>query len=86
VNESGVPGFLVTGFFILLAPAATPAEIIARLNTESARALESAALKERLAALGLEPVGSSSADCGKFIQAEITKWTPIVNAAGAKPD
>lgn len=86
VNESGVPGFVVTGFFILLAPAGIPAEIVARLNTESARALESAAMKERLSALGLEPVGSSSADCGKFIQAEISKWAPIVKAAGAKPD
>jgi tripartite-type tricarboxylate transporter receptor subunit TctC len=85
VNESGVPGFLVTGFFIVLAPAGTPAEIVARLNAESIKALESAAVKERLAALGLETVGSSPADCGKFIQTEITKWTPIVKAAGAKP-
>ncbi|MGZ5092329.1 MAG: Bug family tripartite tricarboxylate transporter substrate binding protein [Burkholderiales bacterium] len=86
VSESGVPGFLVTGFFILLAPAGTPAEIVARLNAESVKALESAAVKERLAALGLETVGSSPADCAKFIQTEITKWTPIVKAAGAKPD
>ncbi|MDB5926576.1 MAG: hypothetical protein JWN13_5512 [Betaproteobacteria bacterium] len=86
VNESGVPGFLVTGFFILLTPAGTPTEIIARLNSESVKALESAAVKERLAALGLEAVGSSSADCANFIQTEITKWTPIVKEAGAKPD
>jgi tripartite-type tricarboxylate transporter receptor subunit TctC len=43
-------------------------------------------MKERLATMGLEPVGSSSADCGKFIQAEISKWAPIVKASGAKPD
>lgn len=86
LSESGVPGFVVTGFFILLAPASTSAEIVARLNSESAKALESAAMRERLSALGLEPVGSSSADCGKFIQAEISKWAPIVKAAGAKAD
>jgi tripartite-type tricarboxylate transporter receptor subunit TctC len=86
VSESGVPGFLVTGFFIVLAPAGTPAEIVARLNSESVKALESAAVKERLAALGLEPVGSSPSDCARFIQTEIAKWTPIVKAAGAKPD
>jgi tripartite-type tricarboxylate transporter receptor subunit TctC len=86
LNESGVPGFVVTGFFILLAPAGTPAEVMAKLNAESAKALESQPFKERLAGLGLEGVGSSSADCGKFIQAEIAKWAPIVKAAGAKAD
>lgn len=86
LNESGVPGFVVTGFFILLVPAGTPAEVMAKLNAESAKALESQAVKERLAGLGLEGVGNSSADCGTFIQAEIAKWAPIVKAAGAKPD
>ena len=86
LNESGVPGFVVTGFFIMLAPAGTSADIVSKLNSESGRALDSAPMKERLATLGLEGVGGSSADCGKFIQAEITKWAPIVKAAGAKPD
>ncbi len=86
LNESGVLGFDVTGFFILLAPAGTSAEVITKLNAESAKALESQPVKERLAALGLEGAGSSSADCGKFIQAEIAKWAPIVKAAGAKAD
>ena len=86
VSESGVPGFVVIGFFILLAPSGTPAEIVARLNTESAKALESAVMKERLAGLGLEPVGKSSAECNAFIKSEIAKWAPIVKAAGAKVD
>ena len=86
VSESGVPGFIVTGFFIMLAPAGTPAEIVARLNAESSKALESAAMKERLSSLGLEPVGKSSAECANFIKSEIAKWAPIVKAAGAKPD
>ena len=86
VSESGVPGFVVIGFFILLAPANTPADIIARLNTESSKALESAVMKERLAGLGLDPVGKSSAECNTFIKSEIAKWAPIVKAAGAKVD
>jgi len=86
VSESGVPGFVVVGFFVLLAPAATPADIVARLNTESSKALESAVMKERLASLGLEPIGKSSAECNTFIKSEIAKWAPIVKAAGAKPD
>lgn len=86
VSESGVPGFVVVGFYVTFAPAATPPEIVARLSSDAAKALQSAAVKERLASLGLEPIGSSSAECNKFIQSEITKWAPIVKAAGAKPD
>ena len=86
LNESGIPGFVVTGFYMVLAPAGVPAEILAKLNSETVKAVRSAAMKERLATMGLEPVGSSSADCGKFIQAEISKWAPIVKASGAKPD
>lgn len=86
LDESGVPGFIVTGFFMLLAPAGTSPEVIAKLNAESAKALESAPVKERLASLGLEGVGSASADCGRFIQSEIARWAPIVKAAGARVD
>ena len=86
LNESGIPGFVVTGFYVVLAPAGVPGEIMARLNSESVKAVESAAMKERLATLGLEGVGSSSADCNKFIQAEISKWAPIVKASGARAD
>ena len=86
VSESGVPGFVVLGFYILLAPAGTPSEVLARLNSESAKALESSVMKERLSSLGLEPVGKSSSECNNFVQAEIAKWAPIVKAAGAKPD
>jgi tripartite-type tricarboxylate transporter receptor subunit TctC len=86
LNESGVPGYIVTGFFLLMAPAATPADIITRLNAETAKALESSAMKERLATLGLEAGGGSSADCGRFIQADIARWAPVVKAGGATPD
>jgi tripartite-type tricarboxylate transporter receptor subunit TctC len=86
VSESGVPGFIVTGFFILLAPAGTPPDVIALLNAASVKALQTGGTKERLATLGLDPVGHTSADCGKFIQAEIAKWAPVVRAAGMHTD
>ena len=86
VVESGVPGFVVVGFYVLLAPGATPPDVIAKLNAEAGKALQSAVMKERLAGLGLEGVGSTPADCNRFVQAEIAKWAPIVKAAGAKPD
>ena len=86
LNESAVPGFIVTGFVILLAPAGTPPNIIATLNAEAVKAIQSAALKERLAALGLEPVGSSVQESTAFITAEIAKWAPIVKAGGMQVD
>ena len=86
LTESAVPGFVVTGFHLLLAPGATPAEIVTRLNGEVAKALESTMVKERLSALGLEPVGGSPADCAKLIQSDIARWIPIIKAGGATPN
>lgn len=86
ITESAVPGFVVTGFFIMLAPAGTPREIVGKVNAEAARALQSADLKGRLAALGLEPVGSTPEAAAAFIKAEIAKWAPVVKAAGMKAD
>jgi tripartite-type tricarboxylate transporter receptor subunit TctC len=86
VAESGVPGFVVTGFFLLLAPGNTPKEIVGRLNTEAVKALQTPSMKETLATLGLDPVGSSPEATGAFIKAEIGKWTPIIRAAGAQTD
>jgi tripartite-type tricarboxylate transporter receptor subunit TctC len=86
LNESGVPGYVVTGFFLLMAPSATPPDIVTRLNAETLKALESVSVKERLSSLGLEPGGGSSADCGRFIQADIARWAPVVKAGGATVD
>ena len=86
VSESGVPGFEVTGWYMMLAPAGVPREIITKLNSEIVKAVHSASVKERFAALGTEPVGSSAEVCGEFLRAEIVKWTKVVRAAGAKAD
>ena len=86
LDESAVPGYIVTGFHLLLVPGATPPDIVARLNTEAVKALQSSAVKERLSTLGLEPAGGSSADCAKHIQADIARWAPVVKAGGARAD
>ncbi len=86
IAESAVPGFVVTGFFILMAPAGTPREIINKVNAEAVKALQSTAFKDRLAALGLDAVGNSPEEATRFIQAEIAKWAPVVKAAGMKTD
>lgn len=86
ITESAVPGFVVTGFFIMMAPAGTPRDIISKVNGEAVKALQSTAFKERLAALGLDAVGSSPEESTKFIQAEIAKWAPVVKSSGMKTD
>jgi tripartite-type tricarboxylate transporter receptor subunit TctC len=86
IAESAVPGFVVTGFFLMMAPAGTPRDIITKVNSEAVKALQSTAFKDRLAALGLDAVGNSPEEATKFIQAEITKWAPVVKAAGMKTD
>ena len=86
VAESGVPGYEVTGWYMMLAPAGVPREIIARLNSEIVKAVHSPAVKERFAALGTEPVGNSPEACGEFLRTEIAKWTKVVRSAGAKAD
>jgi tripartite-type tricarboxylate transporter receptor subunit TctC len=84
--ESALPGFVVTGFHLLFVPSATPAEVVARLNAELNKALDLSATKERLASLGLEPVGGAAADCAKLVKADIERWAPVVKAGGARPD
>ncbi len=85
-SESGVPGYEVTGWYMMLAPAGVPRDIMTRLNSEIAKAVQSPAVKDRFAALGTEPVGNSAEACGEFLRAEIAKWTKVVRAAGAKAD
>jgi len=86
LDESALPGFIVTGFHLLFVPGATPQEIVAKLNAESVKALEAPATKERLASLGLDPVGGTPADCAKLVKADIARWEPVVKAGGARPD
>ena len=82
--ESGLPGYTVTGWFGLLAPAKTPPAIVERLNAEINRVLPS--LRERYAELGTELVGGTPGEFSTFIGTELAKWAKVVKASGAKPD
>jgi tripartite-type tricarboxylate transporter receptor subunit TctC len=86
LNESAVPGFIVTGFHLLLVPGATAPDIVAKLNAETLKALDSSQVKERLSTLGLEAAGASSGECAKHIQTDIARWAPVVSAGGARAD
>jgi tripartite-type tricarboxylate transporter receptor subunit TctC len=86
VAESGFPGYDVSGWYGILAPAKTPADIIARLNSEIVTILRSPAATERLAADGSEAVGSTPEQFGAHIKSEIAKWGKVVKAAGITAD
>ena len=87
IAEAGpVKGFEASSWFGLLAPAGTPADIVARLQQETAKALGAPALKERLLSQGAIPSGMSPADFSKMISAETKKWAAVVKASGAKVD
>jgi len=86
INESGVPGYEAIQWFGLLAPAGTPQAIIDRLQAETAKILDTPAMKARLALEGAEPIGNSPAEFSALIKAEMAKWSQVAKAAGIKPD
>ena len=86
IAESGFPKFEATAWYGVLAPAGTAPAIVTRLNTEILRALKLPDVKERLEYVGFEIVGSTPAAFGAYIKSEITKWAPVVKAAGVKPE
>ncbi|MDP3418131.1 tripartite tricarboxylate transporter substrate binding protein [Falsiroseomonas sp.] len=81
--EIGLPGFDVAAWFGLVAPANTPAPIIARLHEATREALQVPAVRERLANQGMQILDADPAGFASFIQAEIARWAPIVRASGA---
>ncbi|HET9405163.1 MAG TPA: tripartite tricarboxylate transporter substrate binding protein [Burkholderiales bacterium] len=84
VAESGIPGFAVTSWFGVAAPARTPRPIVDRLNSEIVRALNTPDLRERLLGMGADPVGNSPEQYTAFVQNEIAKWARVIKAAGIK--
>lgn len=86
VAESGVPGFETVAWFGILAPAATPKPIVDRLSQEIARIVQTPDMRERLLALGAEPVGSTPEAFAAVIDRDIAKWKPLAKSVGIKVD
>jgi tripartite-type tricarboxylate transporter receptor subunit TctC len=85
VAEAGVPGYEAMQWYGLVAPAGTPAPVIARLNAEAVKALQSDEMREKLALDGAQPVGSSPAEFAALIRSELDKWTRVARTAGIEP-
>jgi len=81
VAESGLPGFDVTSWFGLLAPAGTPREVIGRLHGDVVKILKADDVRERLAADGAEVVANTPDEFAAYIKSELAKWGAVIKAA-----
>ena len=84
VAESGVPGYEVGVWFGIVAPAATPRDVLVKLNAELNRILAMPDVKQKFADQGVEPVGGPPERFGEHIRAQIEKWGRVVKESGAK--
>jgi tripartite-type tricarboxylate transporter receptor subunit TctC len=81
-DEAGVKAYEATTWYGIFAPAATPKDIVTRLNVEIEKIIKGADLSERLLNEGLEPIGGPPESFTSFIRAEIDKYAKVIKAAG----
>ena len=86
VDESGLPGFEVSSWYGYFAPAATPKQVIAKVNADMQVILASPEMRTKLAPLGAEPAPTTPESFAKYVRAEIDKWAKVVKDSGAKAD
>jgi tripartite-type tricarboxylate transporter receptor subunit TctC len=86
IAESGVPGYDVTQWFGMVAPAGTPPAVVSRLNSEMNKALAKPEVREMLATRGADAVGGTAADFAALIKKEDAKWAKVVKNSGARVD
>jgi tripartite-type tricarboxylate transporter receptor subunit TctC len=84
VAESGLPGYALTNWFGLLAPAATPPDRIAKLHDDVVAVLRDAEIRRKIEALGADVVGNSPEEFGAAMRAESAQWAEIIRSAGIK--
>ncbi|MGV3632884.1 MAG: Bug family tripartite tricarboxylate transporter substrate binding protein [Pseudorhodoplanes sp.] len=86
VAEAGVPGYAVEAWYAVVAPKATPKDVVDKLSREIAKAVQSQEVKDKLATLGNEPVGSTVAEAEKYIADEADRWGKLLKAANIRAD
>ena len=86
VAEAGVPGYAAVGWFGLLAPAATPRDIVARISADANRVLNDPDVKQKLLTLGAEPSGNTPEQFAIFIRDDQAKWSKLMKERGITPE
>lgn len=86
IAEAGYPDYHATGWWGIVVPAATPKALINKLHTDTARLIKQQDVRDKLEVQGVEIIGNTPDEFGKFIREEITRWARAVKASGAKPD
>ena len=86
VMESGVPGYEITAWNALFAPAGTPAAIVSRLNQLVRQGLAHPDTKAVMEAQGLDATPGTPRELGELVRTELAKWTKVIKAAGIKAD
>lgn len=86
IAEQGMPGFEVSGWYGVIAPAGLPADIVTRLNAEANRAMSDPAVIKRLAGDGVDAATATPDEFAARVKSEIEKWGKVVKAAGIKAD
>jgi len=84
IAESGLPGYALTNWFGLLAPAATPKPVLVQLNGDVLKILKQEDLQKKIADLGADVVGNSAEEFGTAMLAESAQWAEIIKAAGIR--
>ena len=86
ISESGLPGFNISTWYGMWAPASTPLAIVDKLSLEISQITRLPEVREKFLALGAEPVGSTAEEFAAFNKSELTKWARIVKQSGARVD
>ena len=86
IAEAGGPPIEGSTWVLFLAPAGTPKDIVNRMAAETVKAVTSADIKGRFETIGIEPVGSTPEEAGKFLDDEIAKWAKVISTAGVKAE
>jgi len=86
IAEAGGPLIEASTWVLFLAPAGTPREVVNRISAEVTKAVNSADITARFEAMGIEPVGNTPTEAGKFLDDEIAKWAKVISTAGVKPE
>jgi tripartite-type tricarboxylate transporter receptor subunit TctC len=84
--ESGMPGYEVSSWYGVVAPAGTPREIITRLNGDLTKIMNSPDGKERVIGAGFDPMTSTPEQFSGFIKTELARGAKIIKAAGIQPE